>query len=104
MRRRRQWSNLRHSTGTNTYNNDENKKKERGGEGIITRIHNNNEERDQKHYKEHEKRENKEKQKQNESSRRRYSIEGCRACGRSTETPASLLGLRSASLNVRVLD
>eukprot|EP00972_Heterocapsa_arctica_P014145 2083618-Heterocapsa_arctica.AAC.1 len=49
-------------------------------------------------------REEKEKKKQNESSTRRNYIEGCRACGRSTETPTSLLGFRSASFDVRVLD
>eukprot|EP00972_Heterocapsa_arctica_P000787 111221-Heterocapsa_arctica.AAC.1 len=38
--------------------------------------------------------------------RRRYDIEGCRACGRSSgaKTPASLLEFRSASFDVRVLD
>eukprot|EP00972_Heterocapsa_arctica_P035003 5151977-Heterocapsa_arctica.AAC.1 len=41
----------------------------------------------------HRRREEKDNNKQNKSSRRRYYIEGCRACGRITETPASLLGL-----------
>eukprot|EP00972_Heterocapsa_arctica_P022611 3327869-Heterocapsa_arctica.AAC.1 len=37
---------------------------------------------------------------------RRYDIEGCRACGRSSEaeTPSSLLEFTSASFDVRVLD
>eukprot|EP00972_Heterocapsa_arctica_P082818 12204966-Heterocapsa_arctica.AAC.3 len=60
----------------------------------------------QDNYKEQKRTEIKEKEKEKESSGRRYTIEGCRACGRSseTETPASLLGCRRTSFDVRVLD
>eukprot|EP00972_Heterocapsa_arctica_P044734 6600652-Heterocapsa_arctica.AAC.1 len=104
MRRRRPSSNIRNGTETKTCKEEEDAKKETGGEGQITRINNNHEERNHNNYKKQEKRTEKDNKKDNDNSRRRYYIKGCRACGRSTETPASLLGFRSAFFDVRVLD